>query len=336
MSSQTNSQAPITVEVTRGALVESKHEVHAVICDLDGKIIEAYGEADHLTFPRSAIKMIQALSLAESGAIEKYDLQDRHVAIACASHMGEDQHINVIREWLQRIGLTDDDLECGAHDPSNKLAYQQMILAHDKPTRMHNNCSGKHCGILTTCLQMGWDYHGYLRWDHPVQARLRKILSEVSGLNYENVPWGVDGCGIPTYAVPLKSIAQSMSVLIRDKGVSAERRAASKRLLSAVAHEPHMISGTQAFCTEVTIISEAKTFAKTGAEGVYTALIPEKGIALALKVVDGAYRASQTVVMELMHRLGGLTDTQYVNLRNQIAPLQNWNKDLVGEIRIKI
>ena len=330
-----NQQSPITVEVTRGGLVESMHIAHAVISDQDGKIIQTFGDAEFLTYPRSAIKMIQALSFVESGAVERYDLQDRHVAIACASHLGEEQHIQVIQEWLDRIGLSEDDLECGAHEPSSKVAYQRMILAHEKPNRMHNNCSGKHCGILTTCLQMGWDPQGYLRWDHAAQVRIRKVLSEVSGLNYENVPWGVDGCGIPTYAVPLKAIAQMMSVMIREKNLTAERKAATKRILAAVGREPHMISGTEAFCTEVTIISEAKTFAKTGAEGVYTALIPDRGIAIALKVQDGAYRASQAVVMELMHRLGGLTEPQYSNLRNRISPLQNWSKDVVGEIRIK-
>lgn len=324
---------PLQIQVTRGNAVESEHIVDAVVVDTQGKIVRANGNIDSLVFPRSAIKMIQALGFAESGALDKFELTEKELSLACASHLGQDIHLLTVRAWLSKLGLTSENLECGAHKPYDEDAYVNLIRAGKSPERVHNNCSGKHSGILSACLAYKEPTKGYSKYDHPAQVRLRKILGELSNLSYEKSPWGVDGCGIPTYAIPLKAIADSMAKLLPEAKVSADRSAAAKKILHAVKKYPEMISGVGGLCTEVIQISKGQSLLKTGAEGVYTALIPSKGLSIAIKCRDGASRASQVAILHLLHQLGGLTDSQREELRPYSDEIiRNWEKLQVGSV----
>jgi L-asparaginase II len=316
---------PLSVNIFRGKTQESRHLVDAVVVDSHGKVIESFGDCEQLVFPRSAIKMIQALPLLESGAAEKLKLSEKEIALACASHKGEPQHTEVVQVWLARLGLGEKDLECGSHWPSDEATKFAMICEGKKPCAFHNNCSGKHAGFLSTAVYLGEPTANYIQYDHPVQKNLRRVLSEISQYNYDHASWGVDGCGIPTYAVPLKVIAKAMAALLPEASADSLRKAAAKKILSAVSSEPSMISGTQGLCSRIVRISDGRAIAKTGAEGVYTALIPEKGIALALKVRDGASRASELAALYLIEKLGGLTSTEAENLRaSTAAVIKNW------------
>lgn len=326
---------PLHVQVSRGEAIESEHLVDAVIVDVKGKIIEAFGKVDSIVYPRSAIKMIQALAFVESGAVEKFNLTEKEISLACASHDAQDIHITTVRAWLDRLDLGSDNLECGAHKPYDEKAAEALIRQGKKPERVHNNCSGKHSGIISTCVCLEENPKGYSHYDHPAQIRLRKLLSELSGLDYSHSPWGIDGCGIPTYAIPLLSIAQSMACLLPGAPVTNVRTIASERILKAIRQYPEMISGEGGLCTEVVRASRGRSIIKTGAEGVYTALIPEKGIALALKCRDGGSRASQVSVLHLLQNLGGVTEaerTVLVQFSGEI--IRNWERVPVGQVQV--
>ena len=326
-------EGPLVVEVKRSIFVESAHLVDAVVVDVNGKIAAKYGACESLIFPRSAIKMIQALSFVESGAVESFDLSDKHIAISCASHLGETMHTKLVQEWLEKIQLQENFLECGSHFPYDESARNELIRKEQVPHAIHNNCSGKHCGMLTTALQLKESPRGYSQYDHPIQKRLRKILSELAGQNYEKIPWGVDGCSIPTYALPLESIAKSMTALLPGAKVSSERAHAAARILKSIQAEPLLISGTKGLCSQIIKISKGRVIAKTGAEGVFTALIPEQGLSIALKVHDGATRASESAIVHLLHSLGGLTEAEVLSLKITTgAILKNWSGLAVGEI----
>ncbi|MEK9725939.1 MAG: asparaginase, partial [Rhodospirillaceae bacterium] len=199
----------LTVEVTRGDLLESRHACLVVIADSSGAIVDSWGEAGREIYPRSAIKPLQALPLLETGAAEAFGLSDAEVALACASHMGEPMHRDAVRAWLGRVGLGVDDLECGPHAPTDEAAAAEIIRRGVEPDRSFNNCSGKHSGFLTTARHLGEPTAGYLGIDHPVQLRLRHVLEDLGGADLSGTARGIDGCGIPVYGMPLAALARA-------------------------------------------------------------------------------------------------------------------------------
>ena len=332
-------QGPLVVDVFRGETVESTHLVDAVVTDADGKLVEYYGDCSRLTFPRSAIKMAQALALMESGAAEEFQLSQKWISLACASHLGEKIHTEEVKKWLQKIDLDESAFECGAHYPYDEDTKFEMIRRGVKPTALHNNCSGKHCGMLTTARHYHESHKGYAQHDHPVQIRVRKILSELAGINYDLAPWGVDGCGIPTYAIPLDKLSVTMSNFLSESSLSKAnslRRQATVKILQAVTAEPDMISGTHGLCSRVSKVSQGRSFAKTGAEGVYVGLIPRKGIAFAIKVIDGATRAAELATLHLLTKHGGLSEAELRELDPLTTTnINNWAGLLVGRSKIR-
>lgn len=329
-----STRQPIVVEVTRGAVVESSHQVVAVVANEIGHVNHYWGNPQFLTVPRSAIKMLQALPLVESGAAEKFALEEKHLALACSSHRGEKDHLSALNIWAEKVHLKESGLICGPHLPYDEGSAHDMIRRGLKPTAFCNNCAGKHLGIITTCLHLGEDPAGYEKYEHNAQKRLRQVLTETMKVDHSKVAYGVDGCGILTYAVPLQAIATGMSTFINPKE-SAHRKAAAERILHAVKAHPYYVSGSDTFTTDVIEKTQGRVVIKGGAEGVFCGVLPEKRVTFAVKASDGAGRAAQIVTAALLLQLGGVTEAEFKALAHYTQPsVTNWKGEVVGQIRI--
>lgn len=325
---------PLVVEVLRGPVVESLHQVMIVVTNEIGSVTNYWGNPQFLTMPRSAIKMLQALPLIESGAADKYELEDKHIALACSSHRGEKDHLAALSQWMEKVQIKEGAYVCAPHMPYDEASASDFTRRGQKPSVLCNNCAGKHSAIITTCLHLGEDPTGYEKYEHNAQKRLRKVLTETMKIDHSKVPHGVDGCGIPTYAVPLQSMATGMAALINPKETPA-RKAAAERILRAVKNFPFYLSGSDNFATAVIEKSQGRAIVKGGAEGVFCGVLPEKRLAFAVKACDGASRAAQAATASLLLQLGGLNEAEFKSLAKHTLPsVTNWNGDVVGQIRI--
>lgn len=315
---------PVLVEVLRGGLVESGHRGAFAVVDAAGRVVRSAGPVDRPVYPRSAIKPVQALPLVETGAADKYGLGDAELALACASHRGEPHQVERVAAWLARLGLGPEDLECGAHPPTDPAASLTLARFGTAPTALHNNCSGKHAGFLTTALALGEPTQGYIRADHPVQRRVLAALESMTGLDLGPAPRGIDGCGIPVIGVPLIGLARAMARLGDPAGLPEERRAAAGRILAAMRAEPAMVEGKGGMTTTVLEVAGAAVCLKPGAEGVFCAVLPGEGLGVALKIADGAKRAAELAMATLLDRLGCFGAAARTALGPFLAPrLQN-------------
>ena len=313
---------PILVEITRGPLVESVHRGSIAIADAGGAIRFALGDIESPVFPRSALKPIQALVLIESGAAEAFGLSDEEVALACASHSGEPMHTERVAAWLARIGCGESDLACGPQAPRHEPTLEAMVRRGHKPTRIHNNCSGKHTGFLTVARHWNVATAGYEHVDHPVQQAVATSLRELSGVG--ELPWGVDGCAAPNFALPLGGFARALAKL------AGGRRPGAARILRSMIAHPELVGGTGRACTILMRAAHGRAAVKIGAEGVYAAMVPERWLGIALKIDDGATRASEMVIAALLDKLGLVGDGAHEFLH---APVLNTRGASVGERR---
>lgn len=312
--------APLIVDVLRGGDVESRHEVDVVAVDTDGRILWSRGDATRPVLPRSALKPVQALPLVGSGGADADAAAVPRLAIACASHGGEPEHLAVVDAWLADVGLTAEDLECGAHPPTHRPSAEALIAAGEQPTVRHNTCSGKHVGFLSACRHLGLPTAGYPNPSHPLQAlHLTPAIEECCGVTLAGSTPAVDGCGIPVWSMPLDRLAAGWASL----GTSAPGR----RVLDAMIAEPFMVAGTDRLCTTMIRAGAGRLVVKTGAEGVYCGVATDTGAAVALKVRDGATRAAEMAVEWAMAELA-------VWAPPSPAVLRNWAGTEVGAIRV--
>lgn len=326
---------PILVEVTRGGRVESRHRGAVAAVDGTGRTLYAAGDTQALTFPRSAIKVFQALPLIETGAADAYGFGDRELSLACASHSGEPAHVALAGDMLERAGLSGEALECGCHWPFDMPVALDLARGGGQPSALHNNCSGKHAGFLCTAVHVGEETAGYVGAEHPVQQRARRAMEDLTGTRLEADACGIDGCSIPTYAAPLASFAKGFARLVSGQDVSAERASAGRRLIDACMAEPWFMSGTDRACAKLMEAAPGRVFAKTGAEGVFCGAVPELGIGFALKIDDGGTRASEAAVAAIIARLLLDHDPVLAEVFEAQArkTLRNWEKTVVGEVR---
>ncbi len=297
---------PVLVELTRGPLTESLHRGAIAVVDAKGNLRASLGDVEKPIFPRSALKPVQAVPLIESGAAETFGLSDEEVALACASHSGEPMHTTRIEDWQKRIGCSVSDLACGPHRPVHEPTATAMIQRRETPTPLHNNCSGKHTGFMTLSRQLGAAVAGYQLIDHPVQQAVMRTLKEMAGLSGE-LPYCVDGCTVPNFAVPLKALARAMARLADAGGQAPARAAACGRIVGAMMAHPDLVAGSGRACTML-MRDNPDIAVKTGAEGVYIAILPQLGLGAALKIDDGATRAAETAVAALLIALGAVPD----------------------------
>ncbi|SDY58687.1 asparaginase [Citreimonas salinaria] len=318
------------VEIHRGPLAESVHAGHAVICDDTGAVHQAWGDPDAVVLPRSSAKMIQALPLVASGAADAFGIDPRRLALACASHQGAPIHVDAVNAWLAELGLDDDALRCGAQgtrDPDLKLA---MIRAGESPCQVHNNCSGKHAGFLTLTKHLGAGPE-YVEPDHPVQ---RACLEAFETVTDEVSPgFGIDGCSAPNFAGSMTGMARAMAWFAtahtRDDALSK----AAARLVEAMIAHPEMVAGEGRACTRLMRAAREPVALKTGAEGFFIAILPQRGLGVALKITDGATRAAECTIAAILVRLGVLNaaDPEVKAFLN--PEIRNWRGLLTGEIR---
>lgn len=326
---------PVLVEITRGGRVESTHTGSVLVVDADGGTVFSAGEIDRAIFPRSACKVMQALPLVESGAADAYGLDEKALALACASHNGEPEHVAVASDMLSRAGRDGGVLECGAHWSDHQPTLIAQARSLDQPTALHNNCSGKHAGFVCTACHTGEDPAGYVGYDHPVQRRIRAIMESLTGSVLDQDSCGVDGCSIPTYAVPLKGLAHGFARMATGTGLETVRAAASRRLMAACMAEPFYVAGTGRACTRLMKTAPGRIFAKTGAEGVFCAAVPELGLGIALKCDDGNGRAADAMIAATLARIfAGEPELQTALMGQANRTMRNWNGIAVGDVRV--
>ncbi|UWR22412.1 asparaginase [Sulfitobacter sp. S190] len=309
------SPAPFA-EIWRGPFLESVHTGHAVICDAKGDIIDAWGDPTLTVLPRSSSKMIQALPLIQSGAADAHRLGTEHLALACASHNAAAIHIDRVGKWMDHLGLGDDAFRCGPEQSRDREIREAQIRAYESPCQIHNNCSGKHAGFLTLAshLDAGPEY---VDPDHPVQKACLDAFETVTG---ETSPgFGIDGCSAPNPAASLHGVARAMAHFAAAPDDSAEAR-----LHQAMRLHPELVAGEDRACTDLMRATDGKVALKTGAEGFFIAILPERQMGIALKASCGTTRAAEAAIAALLVRLGAL-DADHPATRKYInAPIRNW------------
>lgn len=316
--------APFT-EIWRGPFLESVHEGHAVICDDSGQIVEAWGNPEATILPRSSAKMVQALPLLTSGAADKHGLTTEQLALACASHQGAAIHTDRVALWLDALGLGDDDFRCGPQEPDDRDAMEKLIRAHEKPCQIHNNCSGKHAGFLTLNQHLGGNAD-YVEIDHPVQQACLEAFERVTG---ETSPgYGIDGCSAPNFASTLHGMARAMAHFAAAPDGSPEAR-----LHQAMRLHPELVAGESRACTELMRAMEGRVALKTGAEGFFIAILPDRKLGIALKAACGTTRAAECAIAALLVRLGELDPEHPATLKRMNAPILNRRGIETGTIK---
>ncbi|HVL49585.1 MAG TPA: asparaginase [Candidatus Thermoplasmatota archaeon] len=295
------------VEVRRGDAIESLHRVHLAVADATGRVVAGAGDAGFVTFARSVLKPLQALPLLRAPGFGKLGLEPREIAVAMASHSGEAGHVEAVRALLAKGGVEEERLACGAHAPYH--APTAARLGDGRALAIHNNCSGKHAAMLVACRLNGWSLEGYLDPAHPLERAIAEAVARYSGLRLDALRWGVDGCGAPNAALPLRSLATALARLGR---VDAWRDAPPKDaealapLFAAWGGSPWHVAGTGRFDTDLMEASEGRLLAKAGGEGIEGVIDLETGRALVVKVEDGAWRAVPPAVVEACRQLAWL------------------------------
>ncbi len=294
------------VELRRGAFPESLHVGDAVICSAAGDILQAWGNPDAVVLPRSSCKMIQALPLVESGAADAAGLTSEQLALACASHQAAATHVRLVQGWLETLGLDDSALACGPQEPRDRMARDALIRAGQHPLRLHNNCSGKHAGFLTLArhLRAGGSY---VALDHPVQEAVREAFEDVTAAMSPGA--ATDGCSAPNFATTLRGLARAMAFFATARtGDAALRNRAAARLVDAMVAHPDLVAGEGRACTDLMRAMGGRVAVKTGAEGVFVAILRDRGLGVAVKIHDGAARAAEVAITALLVHLGALEE----------------------------
>ena len=317
-------------EVWRGPFHESHHVGHAVICDGSGQIVSAWGDPDAVVLPRSSSKMIQALPLLTSGAAAARGLTSEQLALACASHQGAPIHVERVKRWLSDLGLDDDALCCGPQPSRDTDLKLQMIRAHERPCRVHNNCSGKHAGFLTLTQHLGAG-PDYVDPDHPVQRACLEAFETVT--DQTSPGFGIDGCSAPNFATTMHGMARAMAWFATSGQRSDTLSAAATRLVDAMYRHPELVAGEGRACTRLMRVAKEPVALKTGAEGYFIAILPQRGLGIAVKATDGATRAAECAIAALLVRLEVL-DKANPKVRAFLNPqVLNWDGLVTGEIR---
>ena len=330
-------QSPIVAKVIRGETVESVFRGHFIAIDGDGETVESFGDSDIVTYYRSACKAIQAMPFITTGAFDHFAFSDEELALAAASHSGEPRHVRVAALMLERLGLSESYLRCGAHLPFNERESERILRANEYPTQLHNNCSGKHAAMLAVAKHLDADLATYEAVDHPVQREILDAIAAFSEVSRDSIAIGIDGCAAPNFAVPLVAMARSFKNLIAPSSkLDAKYRDAAPRLVSAMMRFPELIGGTDRLDTMLMQAVPDSLISKVGADGVWLAAVKPsekfpKGLALALKIEDGDdQRARPVVAVALLKKFGVLSDEQLPDLSPM--PIKNRRDDLVGRI----
>jgi L-asparaginase II len=326
-------QYDLDVIVTRGKEVESTHRVHAAVVGPGDELIGTAGDAEGFTFWRSCAKPFQVIPFIQSGGFDELDWGDEQLAIACASHGGEPEHVALVGRMLSDIGLEEGDLSCGPHEPSTQRGARILRESGTRPTRLHNNCSGKHAAMLAAAQHQKWPLKGYELAGHPVQKAILNEVSLWTDIPCTKIVQAIDGCGAVVFGMSLERMARAYSRF----AIAAERGDESpKCVLTAMANHPFLVGGTDRTDSMLIEGTNGKVISKVGAEGVHCAMIPERGIGIAVKVEDGAQRAQVPALLRLLAELGALPDGPPEGLKSFLRkPVKNTRGECVGEVMMR-
>ena len=321
----------LDVEVTRGAMVESRHRIHAAVVTADGTLVATARDAEQVTFWRSCAKPFQVMPLLASGGFDRARWGHDQLALACGSHGGEPEHVAIVQQMLESVGFEEGDLACGPHEPLSARGARLVRESGARLTRLHNNCSGKHAAMLARARGAGWTVFGYERLEHAVQRSIAEEIARWSDVPAQRIVYAVDGCGAAVFGLPLRNMALAYARLA---GAAARGDEIPARILEAMAARPFLVGGTDRFDSILIEATEGRVIAKVGAEGVHSLAIPSAGLGVALKVEDGAQRAQYVAVLRVLQHLGLLPESLPARL-SDIArrPLRNTRGEPVGEIR---
>lgn len=325
--------APLAT-VSRDGLIESTHLGDIAISDSTGRLVASVGDPGRLLYYRSSGKPLQALGVVQSGAADRFSFTPTELAICCASHSGSAAHVQTVLGILDKLGLRVEDFACGVHDPGDAEERNRLLLAGERPSPPHNNCSGKHVGMLATAVAMGAPVAGYLNLEHPVQCLINRNLELATGVPQEQFHFGADGCGAPTVGLPLQAIATSFARFANPEDMPEDFRTAAERITAAMAAAPEMVSSPGSFNSELLAAGEGRIVVKGGAEGLYALGIKsERRLGIAIKMSDGSFRGQSPVVLRVLEQLGALTPAAQERLEQFRRPaIRNCHGVEVGHV----
>jgi len=327
-------EAPFVIEVMRGGAVESRHLVSAAVVDRAGRLRAGWGDIDAPVYPRSAVKPIQALPLVLSGAADACGLSPAELALAAGSHTGTPRHVEIADAMRERVGAALAEIGCGAQQPYDNAAHARLIGRGEAASVLHNNCIGKHLGMIATARHLGEPVEGYLAPEHPVQRRIHALLEALGGAGLTGMPVDVDGCSAPTFALPLRALARAFARFGVPERLDPAIALACRRIAAAMIAEPIMVAGEGRLSTELIAATQGAVLLKEGAEGVIAGAVPRKGLGFALKVMDGAGRAADVAALALLRYFGAIGHEAARRLRPRFEPeIRNWRGFAVGVVR---
>ena len=336
--SSTPTDDPEGVRVWRGAAVESIHAVHAAVVGANGRVLLYRGDPDARAFLRSAAKPVQALPVVEDGLVDRFGFTAEEIAVMAASHGGEPIHVAAVESILGKAGLDPALLQCGAHPPFHESSAAGLRTQGREPTALHNNCSGKHAGMLAVCRARGWPFESYRDPEHPLQRRIWTLVAELAGLPASEVDRAIDGCGVPTFALPLRSMAALFGRLASaDAARDSDRARAVGVVFDAMTAHPAYVAGTGRLCTDLMIRAGDRVVVKAGAEGISCAAIRGQDRGLALKVADGARRAVDVAMLALLDGAGVVDGARDPVLAAYLTPpVLNRAGSIVGRLDARL
>lgn len=308
------------VRILRDPLVESVHEVAVAVVDRSGQVLYATGPVDRKAFWRSSAKPVQAMALVRLGGMERFGFSETDLALICASHSGTPEHVERVARMLTELGLSPDDLLCGAHPPLHEPSAREIWARGEMPTPLHSNCSGKHTGMLALAKLLGAPIEDYVRPSHPVQQTILSEVGAFTGLHASEIVRGVDGCSAPVFGLPITAMAEAYAHLASPESLEPSRAPAARQIVRAMTHHPDMVGGPGRFDTELMTILNRRVLSKSGAEGVVCLAVPERGLGIALKVLDGAGRAGPPAALAVLKSLDLLTEEEGSQLSAQARP----------------
>jgi L-asparaginase II len=325
---------PVLVEVMRGGVLESFHRGAICIVDENGRIVHSKGNIHQLCYPRSAMKLLQAIPLIVKGGIKKFNFTRKEISVMCGSHNAEAEHLETVRSILTKIGCTEHDLSCGAQYPTYKKDADEMLIQGIKPGPIHNNCSGKHAGMLALCKLMGASIKNYLHAEHPAQQEIRKVCSLFYEYPESEMTIALDGCTAPIFSIPVYNQAIAYKNLVAAKKFGAEYEDACNTIINAISAHPFMIAGSKRYCTEMMNITAPKIIGKTGAEGIFCMTFTGEKLGVCVKIDDGKMQPQYNVAQALVEASGLFSSDQLSPIHHYMQQeIKNFNKLNTGEIR---
>lgn len=325
--------APL-VAFTRGPILESIHYGSIAVVNGEGQLLASVGDPGRLTTLRSAAKPFQAMAVVETGAFDRYSGTAEELALIAGSHSGQPRHTEMVAAMLERVGLSPESLQTGIHPPFDEATRLALEAAGEAPTVLHHNCSGKHTGMLWCCAHREWDPRTYVRPDHPLQRRIRSIVGVASDWPDMEIPIGIDGCSVPTFALPLEALAQAFARFGSGEGLSETHAVAAGRVRGAMLDHPEMVGGSGRFDTDLMSMGRRKILSKAGAEGCHGVALLDPRWAIAVKIEDGSARAAPVAVLEALRQLGALSGSDRDALVEHAKPVvRDYRQEIVGEGR---